>query len=90
VAELCRREGIAQSLFYRWSIEFLEAGKQRRAAGTDCLVNTSCEQAMVNELSNLAKYGRSPMQARYAATGWAAEAMVWQDLEKCSLYGCIS
>lgn len=29
VAELCRREGISQSLYYKWSKEFLEAGKQR-------------------------------------------------------------
>ena len=31
VAELCRREGIAQSLYYKWSKEFLEAGKARLA-----------------------------------------------------------
>ena len=29
VAELCRREGIAANLYYRWSKEFLEAGKKR-------------------------------------------------------------
>jgi len=34
VAELCRREGIAQSLYYKWSKEFLEAGKQRLAGNT--------------------------------------------------------
>jgi len=33
IAELCRREGIAESLYYNWSKEFLEAGK-RRLAGT--------------------------------------------------------
>ena len=27
IAELCRREGIAQNLYYRWSKDFLEAGK---------------------------------------------------------------
>ena len=31
IAELCRHEGIAQSLYYKWSKEFLEAGKQRLA-----------------------------------------------------------
>jgi len=30
-AELCRREGIAQSMYYKWSKDFLEAGKQRLA-----------------------------------------------------------
>ena len=34
VAELCRHEGIAQSLYYKWSKEFLEAGKQRLAGNT--------------------------------------------------------
>ncbi len=34
VAELCRREGIAQSLYYGWSEEFLEAGKKRQAGDT--------------------------------------------------------
>ena len=29
IAELCRREGIASNLYYRWSKEFLEAGKKR-------------------------------------------------------------
>ncbi len=28
IAELCRKEGIAQNLYYRWSKEFLEAGKK--------------------------------------------------------------
>ena len=31
IAELCRIEGIAQSMYYSWSKEFLEAGKQRLA-----------------------------------------------------------
>ena len=34
IAELCRREGIAQNLYYRWSKDFLEAGKKRVAGDT--------------------------------------------------------
>jgi len=34
IAELCRREGIAQSVYYSWSKEFLEAGKKRLAGDT--------------------------------------------------------
>ena len=34
IAELCRKEGIAQTLYYRWSKEFLEAGKKRLAGDT--------------------------------------------------------
>jgi transposase len=33
-AELCRKEGIHQNLYYRWSKEFLEAGKKRLAGDT--------------------------------------------------------
>ena len=33
IAELCRREGIAESLYYSWSKEFLEAGKKRLVGG---------------------------------------------------------
>ena len=34
IAELCRREGIAANLYYRWSKDFLEAGKKRLAGDT--------------------------------------------------------
>src|SRR5210317_1949826 len=34
IAALCRREGIAESLYYSWSKEFLEAGKHRLAGDT--------------------------------------------------------
>ena len=34
VSELCRREGIAANLYYRWSKDFLEAGKKQLAGDT--------------------------------------------------------
>ena len=34
IAELCRKEGIAQGLYYSWSKEFLEASKKRLAGDT--------------------------------------------------------
>ncbi len=34
IAELCRRDVISQNLYYRWSKEFLEAGKKRLAGDT--------------------------------------------------------
>ena len=34
IASLCRREGIAANLYYRWSKEFLEAGKKRLLGDT--------------------------------------------------------
>ncbi len=42
LAELCRREGIAESLYYTWSKDFLEAGK-RRLAGDTARAATSSE-----------------------------------------------
>ena len=42
IAELCPREGIAESLYYSWSKEFLEAGK-RRLAGDTARAATSSE-----------------------------------------------
>jgi len=42
IAELCRREGIAESLYYSWSKEFLEAGK-RRLSGDTARTATSSE-----------------------------------------------
>jgi transposase len=34
IAELCRREGISPNLYYRWSKDFLEAGKRRLQGDT--------------------------------------------------------
>ena len=34
ISELCRREGIAANLYYRWSKDFLEAGKKQLAGDT--------------------------------------------------------
>ena len=35
ISVLCRREGIAENLYYSWSREFLEAGKRRLSGDTD-------------------------------------------------------
>ena len=34
IAELCRIKGIAQSIYYKWSKEFMEAGERRLAGDT--------------------------------------------------------
>ena len=50
IAELCRREGISQGLYYKWSKDFMEAGKKRlagdtaRAANTDEVKNFAAKQ----------------------------------------------
>ena len=47
IAELCRREGIVQNLYYRWSKEFLEAG-EKRLAGNTARAETSDGHCHVN------------------------------------------
>lgn len=41
IAELCRREAISQALYYKWSKDFLEAGKRRLNGDTKREANTS-------------------------------------------------
>ena len=56
IAELCRKEGIAQSLYYTWSKEFMEAGKKRlagdtaRAASSDDVKGLRQEAAALKEV----------------------------------------
>ena len=40
IAELCRKEGIAQGVYYKWSKDFMEAGKRRLAGDTSRAATT--------------------------------------------------
>jgi transposase len=53
IAELCRVEGIAQSLYYSWSKEFLEAGKKRLAGDTARAATTDEVKGLRRESSDL-------------------------------------
>ena len=53
IAELCRREGIAQNLYYRWSKDFLESGKKRLDGDTLREANTSEVQSIKRENAQL-------------------------------------
>ena len=53
IAELCRREGIAQNLYYRWSKDFLESGKRRLDGDTKREANTSEVQSLREENAQL-------------------------------------
>ena len=53
IAELCRREGIAQSMYYGWSKEFLEAGKRRLAGDTARAATTDEVKDLRHETSAL-------------------------------------
>ena len=53
IAELCRREGIAQNLYYRWSKDFMESGKRRLNGDTMREANTSEVQSLREENAQL-------------------------------------
>jgi len=53
IAELCRKEGINQNLYYRWSKEFLEAGKKRLAGDTAREATTDEVKSLRTESSQL-------------------------------------
>ena len=40
IAELCRKKGIAQGVYYKWSKDFMEAGKRRLAGDTSRAATT--------------------------------------------------
>ena len=53
IAALCRREGIAQNKYYRWSKDFLEAGKKRLSGDTVREANSSEVQDLKGENAEL-------------------------------------
>ncbi len=73
IAALCRRDGIAESLYYSWSKEFLEAGKKRLAGDT-------ARQATSNEVTALRAEARDLKEA-------LAEQMLENRLLKKSMIG---
>ena len=73
ILDACRREGIAESLYYSWSKEFLEAGKKRLAGDT-------ARQATSNEVKSLRAEARDLKEA-------LAEQMLENRLLKKSMIG---
>ena len=53
IAELCRREGIAQGVYYKWSKDFMEAGKRRLAGDTSRSANTDKVRDLRREARDL-------------------------------------
>ena len=53
ISELCRREGLAESLYYSWSKDFLEAGKRRLAGDTERQANTGEVKGLRHEMGDL-------------------------------------
>jgi transposase len=53
IAELCRREGISQGIYYKWSKGFMEAGKKRLAGDTARAANTDEVKELRREAKDL-------------------------------------
>jgi transposase len=76
IAELCRREGIAESLYYSWSKEFMEAGKARLSGNTK-------RQASSSEVDDLRQENEQLKQA-------VAELLLQNRVLKKSVVGSTS
>jgi transposase len=53
IAELCRKEGISQGIYYKWSKDFMEAGKGRLKGDTIREANTSEVRLLKSENTDL-------------------------------------
>ena len=73
IAELCRREGIAQGVYYKWPKDFMEAGKRRLAGDTARAANS-------DEVRDLRKEARDLKEV-------VAEQMLEMRLLKKSMIG---
>ena len=72
IAELCRREGIAESLYYSWSKEFLEAGKKRLSGDT-------ARQASSGEVKDLPPRDARPQGGACRTGAWKPAAQKKHD-----------
>ena len=76
IAELCRREGINNNLYYRWSKDFLEAGKKRLSGDT-------IREASTDEVVDLKKENANLKQAvaeLYLRNDWLKKSLTGQDV----------
>ena len=74
IAELCRKEGINNNLYYRWSKDFLEAGKRRLAGDT-------VREASTDEVVDLKKENTDLKQAvaeLYLRNDWLKKSLTGQ------------
>ena len=74
ISELCRREGIAANLYYRWSKDFLEAGKKRLDGDTSREANT-------DEVAGLKRENKDLKQAvaeLYLRNDWLKKSLAGQ------------
>jgi transposase len=72
IAELRRREAVAESMYYSWSKEFLEAGKRRLAEDT-------AREAILGKVKALRHEAQTLKEVVAAGTGTAPaqKSMIW-------------
>ena len=76
IAELCRKEGIAQSLFSKWSKEFMEAGKGTKAKPKQ--VNTGYGMKSAEEFLRLEAYRPAMVREGEQVIELPAIQALWQ------------
>nr|WP_232481070.1 IS3 family transposase [Roseomonas sp. KE2513] len=89
IAALCRREGIAESLYYTWSKEFLEAGKRRLAGDTAWAATTDEVRDLRQEARSLKEVvAEQALELRLLkkhARGWGRPRMRYPAAEKLEI-----
>src|SRR3989440_2447672 len=89
IAELCRREGIIQNLYYRWSKDFLEAGKKRLAGDTARAATSDEVKDLRREGSARRRCGRTdprkPSAQKKHDGGWGGRRMRYPACEKLEI-----
>src|SRR5262249_9725791 len=90
IAELCRREGIVQNLYYRWSKEFLEAGKKRLAGDTARAATSDEVKELRREASALKEVGaeltlENRLLKKKRDRGWGGRRMRYPAAEKLEI-----
>ncbi len=74
IAELCRQEGINPNLYYRWSKDFLEAGKKRLSGDTVREANTQEVTGLKRENSDL----KQAVAELYLRNDWLKKSLTGQ------------
>ena len=90
IAELCRQEGIAQSQYYSWSKEFMEAGRKRLAGDMAREANTGEVQGLRREARNLQEVvAEQALELRLLKKkydrGWGGYRMMYLASEKLEI-----
>ncbi len=94
IAELCRREGISQGIYYKWSKDFMEAGKKRLAGDTARAANTDEVRELRREAKDLKEVVAeqtlelrlSQMRHSHPQFWPAAASRTWDELDPMDQY----